>query len=78
MRSLNDPRGAIWTLGCDGGAPICGIAGTSILGGGGGGGIGGLNCEPPGGMTCATAPPATSVHITAQLRIDNRFISDML
>jgi hypothetical protein len=34
---------------------ICGTTGTSILGGGGGGGIGGLNCEPPGGKTCAEA-----------------------
>jgi len=26
----------------------------------GGGGSGGLNCDPPGGMTCAEAAPANS------------------
>ncbi len=77
MRSPNDPRGANWTRGCDGGASIFGIAGTSIRGGGGGSGSGGFSAEPPGGMNCALALPAASAEITVQVRIDNRFIGEM-
>jgi hypothetical protein len=55
IRSPNEPRSDGWTVGCDGGASICGITGTSIFGGGGGGNGGGLNCDAPGGSICAEA-----------------------
>jgi hypothetical protein len=65
IRSLKVPRTEGWTVGCDGGASICGTTGTSIFGGGNGGGGGGLNCDAPGGSICADATfPATSGKIT--------------
>jgi hypothetical protein len=74
MRSLNEPCGEKATEGCDGGASICGIAGTSILGGGGGAGSGGLSGEVPGAMNCAEAVPAISAHITAPRMMDDSFM----
>ena len=69
MRSLNEPRGDTATEGCDGGASICGIAGTSILGGGSGGGSGGLSGELPGGMNCAEAVAGASSTEARQMTI---------
>ena len=69
MRSLNEPRGETATEGCDGGASICGIAGTSILGGGSGGGSGGLSGEVPGAMNCAEAVPGASSTDAMQMTI---------
>ena len=48
-------------------------------GGGGGGGSGGLNCDPPGGMsTCAEAAPAKiNAAATAQMMSDACFMGDM-
>ena len=70
MRSLNEPRGETAIEGCDGGASICGIAGTSIFGGGSGAGSGGLNCEPPGGINCcAEAVPGASSTKARQMTI---------
>jgi hypothetical protein len=80
-RSLNEPRPEGSTVGCDGGASICGTTGTSILGGGKGGGGGGLNCDAPGGSICAeTELRTTRAAITAPMQsvtIDVRFINDM-
>jgi len=78
IRSLKEPRGFDCTRGCDGGASICGITGTSILGGGGGGGGGGLNRDAPGGRICADATsPTISTKVIAQIKIDNSFIESM-
>src|ERR1700733_7980620 len=55
IRSPKEPRSDGWTVGCEGGASICGTTGTSIFGGGGGGSGGGLNCDAPGGSICADA-----------------------
>src|SRR6267142_1489015 len=55
IRSPKEPRPDGSTVGCDGGASICGTTGTSIFGGGGGGSGGGLNCDAPGGRICADA-----------------------
>ena len=77
MRSLKDPRGAIWVRGCDGASSL-GTTGTSILGGGGGAGSGGLNCDQPGGIICwANAAFATSREIVPAIRREKRFISLM-
>jgi hypothetical protein len=43
-----------------------------------GAGSGGLNSDPPGGITCANAAfAATSAAIIVQIKIDDRFIEDM-
>jgi hypothetical protein len=77
MRSLKEGRGADRALGRDA-TPICGIAGTSILGDGGGGGGGGLNCDPPGGMSCADATfAAANAAATTQTKSDIRFMEEM-
>ena len=79
MRSENEPRCEGWTRGCDGGASIRGMAGTSIFGPGGGGGGGGLNWDVPGGIICCAqaALPAASAQITAQIVIDRCFMRGM-
>jgi hypothetical protein len=81
IRSLNEPRPDGSTVGCDGGASICGTTGTSIFGGGKGGGGGGLNCDAPGGSICAEAGfTTTRAAITVPMQsvtIDFRFIDDM-
>ena len=78
IRSLKEPRPDGWTVGCDGGASSCGIAGTSILGGGGGAGGGGLNCEAPGSSVCAGAAfGAISANVNAQIKIDGCFMKGM-
>jgi hypothetical protein len=61
-----------------GSSSICEIAGTAILGDGGGGGIGGLNSDPPGGMSCADAAfPTASAAMIAQAKIDICFMKGM-
>jgi hypothetical protein len=80
IRSLKEPRPDGWTVGCDGGASICGTTGTSIFGGGNGAGGGGLNCDAPGGRICADAMfPATrgKAAQTQNVTIDIRLMSGM-
>jgi hypothetical protein len=81
MRSPKELRSDGDTVGCDGGASICGTTGTSIFGGGKGGSGGGLNCDAPGGSICAEAVfTTTRATITAPMQsgtIDFRFIDDM-
>jgi hypothetical protein len=77
MRSLKDSYREARTGGCDG-TPSLGTTGISMLGGGGDAGSGGLNCDQPGGVIrWPTAAPATSVHVTAPIQIDSRFIEPM-
>jgi hypothetical protein len=80
IRSLKEPRPDGWTIGCDGGASICGTTGTSIFGGGNGGGGGGLNCDAPGCSICADATFAATSGKTTQrqnVTIDIRRMSGM-
>jgi hypothetical protein len=80
IRSLKEPRREGRTVGCAGGASICGTTGASIFGGGNGGGGGGLNCDAPGGSICAdAAPPAATDKATLRqsIDIDIRLITGM-
>jgi len=81
IRSPKELRSDGWTVGCDGGASICGTTGTSIFGGGGGGSGGGLNCDAPGGSICAEAVfTTTRAAITAPAKsvsIDLHVMDDM-
>jgi hypothetical protein len=80
IRSLKEPRPDGRTVGCDGGASICGTTGTSIFGGGNGAGGGGLNCDAPGGRICADATSAAASGKATQTQnatIDIRLITAM-
>jgi hypothetical protein len=81
IRSPKEPRSDGATVGCDGGASICGTTGTSIFGGGGGGSGGGLNCDAPGGSICAeagfTTTRAAIAAPTRSVTIDFGIIDDM-